>query len=210
MKNNINIFYVGNHDFQGVKEYIKEINTNNNIGKFVKPMFETYEYKRNINNDDVHTRINLTNQHRGARGNICLYTKEFEEVAEKADLWWFVSDRTRDYDYTINRILNAKNNEFPRYLVAPIGILDKILNDDITYVVVNNDEECKDKKYITNDVVLAISYIRQYKEIDDIKREYVIRKCGIKVYDKDMNLILNISDECSFKEIVEKISAIRV
>ncbi|HFD2033508.1 TPA: hypothetical protein ACF2DD_002085 [Clostridium perfringens] len=210
MKNNINIFYVGKEDLKSTKEYIKNININNNIQRFVKSMFDTYEYQRNIKNDDMYTRIVLTNHYRGMRGNICLYTKEFEKIGYKNDLWWLANIGTRDYDYITNRILNAKNKEFPRYLVAPISILDKILNEDITYVVINNDEEYKDKKYITNDVVSVISYIRQYKDIDDIKKEYVIRKCEIKVYNKDMNLILNISDKCSFREIVEKIADIHV
>lgn len=201
MKNNIVIYCKDRNDILETGKYIKD-NYKFDEAIVSKQNCSFVGYFNKLNNIE-YVRIRLITPFdgiRGIKGNIGLLSKKMEDclVENKSVLYEYIMPTINDF------VRGIEGRKLDRCLIAPISMLDKILRNDMSYLLINDFRDSYDVNYITNDVVSALSYLRKYNN----NTIYICRQdnlnCEINSY------IIEDVDGCRYLDIIKYISELTI
>lgn len=204
MRNDIIIYCKDKNDLLETAEYIKD-NFSFNHYRINALMPKFINYKNGVISnkaEDIDTQISMVTLReniRGMRGNIGLYTKNAKQYMDNSkhiNFEGIIRCSINDFKQSI------ESREFGRWLASPINTLEKILRDDIIYLLIRDYRDCYDIKYITNDIVAALSYLRKNKECR-------IHICKSDNIDCEINSY-NIDGEWNYQDVVQYISELTI
>ncbi len=191
MKDEIIVYCKDEEDIKQTYDYI--IKTNE-----FKPIYmnkDRGEFVNNKNNKRI--RCFTSNQNlRGLKAFVGLITKNMEEyLKSNEDLFWnIISLSIGDFC--------GKGINHSRRLIAPLSMLDKIIRNDITYILINDYRNSYDIEYMTTDIVSALGYLEDNQ------------RCTIHICKQDDSLCeratLKIDEEWNYETIVEIISKLEI
>lgn len=195
MRNEIIIYCKDEEDIKQTCEYIKELNIFNE-GCIYKDQATFFNYTEDGDIKERIRCITFRENVRGIRGNIGLLTSSFQEYLKNSEdimnniIYCSIGDYFR----------YIENRQISRSLIAPLSMLEKIMRNDITYVLVR---DYSDLEYKTNDVVSALGYLES-------NPKYLL--CIGKQSDSKCEVIANldINKERSYEEIVKIISELKI